>query len=449
MKRMTMVLGLGLMCSMVVLAAATPQEFEKNWPQWRGPLMTGVAPAGDPAVVWSETKNVRWKIEIPGKGHSTPIVWGDRIFVTTAVPADKPGAAPAGAKPASKPAASMGMPSTRTSELHKFVILCLDRPSGKVVWEKIVREEVPLDATHEFGSWASNSAVTDGERLYAFFGSRGLYCLDLAGNPLWERDFGHMSTKMEFGEGSSPALAGGKIVVVWDHEKGSFIAALDKKTGKDVWKADRDEATSWATPYVVEVDGKSQVITCATKLIRSYDLETGRLIWQCRGMTANAIPSPFAANGILYAMSGFRGNALLAIRLAGAQGDISDSAAIIWRRDKDTPYTPSGLLLGSYLYFLKNNNGILTCLDAKTGKEYYVGEKLEDMGNVFASPSAAKDRIILTGQQGTFYVLQNGPVFKILAKNKLDDGFQASPVIVGRQLLLRGFKFLYCIEEKP
>jgi len=448
MRKMMVILGLGFVCSILVLAATTPADLEKNWPQWRGPLMTGVAPAGDPAVVWSETKNVRWKIALPGKGHSTPIVWGDRIFVSTAVPVGKADAPAAGASAAPQPSARMGMPSTKTTDLHKFVVLCINRQDGKVVWERTVREEVPQEATHEFGSWASSSSVTDGERLYAYFGSRGLFCLDMNGKIIWERDFGQLSKRMEFGEGDSPALAGDKIVVTWDHEKSSFIVAVDKKTGRDVWKVDRAEGTSWATPVVVEVNGKSQVITSATKLIRSYDLETGALIWQCGGMTANAIPTPFAADGILYVMSGFRGNALLAIRLAEAKGDISDSGAIVWRRDKDTPYAPSGLLLGSFLYFLRGNNGILTCLDAKTGKEYYSGERLEDMGNIFASLSAAKDRIIITGQQGTFTVIQHGPAFKILAKNKLDDNFHASPVIVGRQLFLRGFKYLYCIEEK-
>ncbi len=213
-------------------------------------------------------------------------------------------------------------------------------------------------------------------------------------------------------------------------------------------KVDRDEATSWATPYVVEVSGKPQVVTSATKLIRSYDLASGELIWECSGMTQNAIPQPFAADGILYVMTGYRGNALLAIRLAGAKGNITGTDAIIWSRDRDTSYAPSALLMDGLFYFLRANNGILNCVDAKTGEEIYSGQRLEGTGSLFASPFGAQNRIYVTGQQGAFYVVKSGPEFEILAKNILDDNFNASPVAIGKQLYLRGYKNLYCIEEK-
>jgi len=290
--------------------------------------------------------------------------------------------------------------------------------------------------------------VTDGEHVYVYFGSRGLFCFDMLGNLKWERDFGQLNKRMNFGEGSSPALYRDRIIVNWDHEGQSFIIALDKKTGKDVWKVDRDEGTSWASPLVVENNGKLQVVTSATKLVRSYDFMTGELIWECSGMTQNAIPSPMAADGMLYVMSGFRGNALLAIRLADAKGNITDTDAIVWRHSKDTPYAPSGLLFDDKLYFLRSNNGILSCFDAKSGKEYYSGQRLEGTGNVFASPVGAKDRVYVVGQKGTMYVIKHGPEFEVLAKNKLDDNFSASPAIVGNTLYLRGYKNLYCIEEK-
>jgi outer membrane protein assembly factor BamB len=407
--------------------------------------MTGEAPGGDPPVEWSEGKNVKWKTAIPGKGHATPIIWEDTIFILTAVETDEE--AQAVEKDESEPQSGhMGL-TQRTTKVHKFMVLAIDRKDGKILWERTAKEEVPQEGTHQMGSFASHSPVTDGERLYAYFGSRGLFCFDMEGKLLWERDFGQLSKRMEFGEGSSPALYGDKIIVNWDHEGQSFIVALDKITGKDVWKVDRDEHTSWSTPYVVEVNGNPQVITSATTFIRSYELETGKLIWQCRGMTQNAIPTPFAEGGFLYLMSGFRGNALLAIRLADAKGDITDTDAIIWRLDKDTPYAPSGLLYKGKLYFLRGNNGILSCLDAKTGKEQYTGKRLEGMGNVFASPLAAKDRIYIVGQKGTMYVIKHGPEFKVLAKNSLDDNFNASPVVIGDQLFLRGYKSLYCIEE--
>jgi outer membrane protein assembly factor BamB len=445
MKKIAILIGFVLVLSPLFVTAESASDFEKNWHQWRGPFMTGLSPDGDPALEWSETKNVKWKIAIPGKGHSTPIIWEDQIFILTAVETDKEGQAQA---QVSEPQRGRGMPTTRTTKIHKFMVLAVSRDNGKILWQRTVKEEVPQEGTHEFGSWASHSPVTDGEHIYAYFGSRGLYCLDREGNIKWERDFGQLSKRMNFGEGSSPAIYEDKIIVTWDHEEPSFIVALDKKTGKDIWKVDRDEDTSWATPYVVEVGGKPQVITSATKLIRSYDLGTGELIWECGGMTQNAIPMPIAADGILYIMSGFRGNALLAIRLAEAKGNITDSDVIVWKHDKDTPYTPSPLLKGNYLYFLRGNNGILSCFDAKTGTPHYTAQRLEEMGNIFASLVGAKDRIYVTGQKGTFYVVKQGAEFSILAKNILDDNFNASPVVVGKQLFLRGYKNLYCIEQE-
>jgi outer membrane protein assembly factor BamB len=445
MKKTVASMGFVAVFSTLFLMAGNAGDFERNWHQWRGPYMTGVSPAGNPPVEWSETKNVKWKIPIPGRGHATPVIWEDKLFVLTAVETDREGRSQ-GQDSGSQH--GRGMPTTRSTKIHRFAVLAVSRNDGKVLWEKTVTEEMPHEGTHEFGSWASHSPVTDGENIYAYFGSRGLYCLDMKGNIKWDRDFGQLSKRMNFGEGSSPALYGDKIFITWDHEGQSFIVALDKKTGEDVWRVERDEGTSWATPYVVEVEGKPQVITSATKFIRSYDLATGELIWQCGGMTQNAIPMPVAADGILYLMSGFRGNALLAIRLAEAKGDITGSGAIVWKHDKDTPYTPSALLMGDYLYFLRGNNGILSCFDAKTGVPHYTAERLEGVGNIFASLFGAKDRIYVTGQQGIFYVVKQGPEFAVLAKNTLDDHFNASPVAVENQLFLRGYRYLYCIEEE-
>ena len=446
MKKIIVLMTFFLVFSGLFLAVEKSSDYEKFWHQWRGPFMTGVSPDGDPPLEWDETKNVKWKIAIPGKGHATPVIWGDQIFILTAIETDKD------AKPVkeSEPPQTghRGMPVNRTTKIHKFVIFALNRHDGKILWQRTVKEEVPQEGTHEMGSWASHSPVTDGEHVYAYFGSRGLFCLDMQGNLKWERDFGQLNKRMNFGEGSTPALYRDRIIVNWDHEGQSFIIAIDKKTGKDIWRVDRDEGTSWASPLVVENNGKLQVITSATKLVRSYDFTTGELIWECSGMTQNAIPSPLAADGMLYVMSGFRGNALLAIRLADAKGNITDTDAIVWRHSKDTSYAPSGLLFDDKLYFLRSNNGILSCFDAKSGKEYYSGQRLEGTGNVFASPVGAKDRVYVVSQKGTMYVIKHGPVFEVLAKNKLDDNFSASPAIVGNTLYLRGYKNLYCIEEK-
>ena len=422
------------------------KDYDKNWPQWRGPDASGAALVGNPPLEWSETQNVKWKIEIPGKGHATPIVWGDQLFISTAVETDK--AVEKKANVGDEKSRGGGMGANKTDKIYKFEVLSIDRKNGKVMWERAVAEEVPQESTHMLGSWASNSAVTDGKNLYAFFGSRGLYCLDFKGNVKWDRKFGQMTIAGNFGEGASPAIYKDKVIIQWDHQGKSFIVALDKNTGKDIWKVDREEGTSWATPLIVEVNGKVQVITSATKLIRSYDFETGELIWQCSGMTANVIPCPVTANGILYAMSGFRGNALRAIDLAKAKGDITGTAAIVWEYNQDTPYTPSPMIANNKLYFLKANTGSLSCLDAKDGKVNYAIEKLEGTGNIYSSPVGVGDRFYIVGEKGLTYVIKQGAQFQVLVKNTLEDGFHASPVIIGDEIYLRGFKFLYCISKK-
>ncbi|MCX6226777.1 MAG: PQQ-binding-like beta-propeller repeat protein [Bacteroidia bacterium] len=416
---------------------------DKNWPQWRGPAETGATLVGNPPVEFSETKNIKWKTEIPGKGHATPIIRGDQIIVLTAVATDK--------KPAQgevkQEAGRMGPPSSATEFIHKFQVISVDRITGKIQWERTVMEEIPLERTHNLGSWASNSPVTDGENIYAYFGSRGLHCLDFKGNVLWDRDFGQMEIVMSFGEGSSPSIYKDKIVVVWDHEAGSFICAVDKKTGKDVWKVDRDEKSSWASPLIVEINGKTQVITAATNKVRSYDFETGKLIWECSGLTRNVIPNPVYAEGILYVMSGYRGNALIAINLAKAKGNITDTDVILWKYNQDTPYTPSPVLMDGKLYFLKANNGTISCLDAKDGKVNYINEKLDGIVNIYSSPTGAGGHLYIAAD-GIIDVIKAGPAFALLSSNKLDDTFHASPVVIGNDLYLRGFKYLYCISAE-
>ncbi len=425
---------------------------DTNWPHWRGPGTTGGAPSGDPPVEWSESKNVKWKIEIPGAGHASPVVWNDRVFILTAVPTDKRGKPPADAEPTGR-RRRRGPPSVKTDKIYKFVILAVERSGGKILWQKTLREELPHERTHADGSWAASSPVTDGKRVYAFFCSRGLYCLDMNGKLKWQKDFGKMSIRMQFGEGSSPALHGDKIVINWDHEGQSFITALDKTSGKEVWKVKRDERTSWSTPLVVEVNGKAQVITSATNRIRSYDLASGELIWQCRGMTGNVIPTPVYADDIVYLASGFRGNALLAIRLSAAKGDITGSDAVIWKYGKYTPYAPSPLLQSGNLYMLKRNNGYLSCLQAATGKVHYANQKLEGIGTVYASlvgapKGQASGRLYVVGKNGTTLVIKQGPKYEVMATNVLKDNFTASAAIAGKELYLRGHKYLYCIARK-
>ena len=432
MRTVLKISGVILLLSTAIFAQDNLSDYANNWPQWRGPLGTGSAPSGNPPVEWSEQQNIRWKTRLPGTGFSTPAVWGNDIFLTAAISTEVVG--------------SSGM-SVKYTKPVKFMVVAIDRVSGKIKWERLVREEIPHEGINPTSAWAASSPCTDGERVYAFFGSRGLYCFTTEGDLLWEKDFGDMSIKMEFGEGCSPALYKDRLIINWDHEGQSFITALDSVTGKEIWKKNRNENTSWATPLVVEVAGQAQIIQCATNHVRSYNLATGDLIWEDDGLTVNAIPSPVAANGVVYVTSGFRGNALRAIRLAGAKGDISDSSAILWSYDQDTSYTPSPLLLGDLLYFLKSNNGILTCLDVSTGKPHYSNQRLEGISGVYSSPVGVQDRVYVLGRGGVTLTLRHGPEFTVMATSTLDDKFDASPVIVGDELFLRGYQYLYCIAE--
>jgi outer membrane protein assembly factor BamB len=415
-----------------------------NWTQWRGPLSKGVAIKGNPPTEFSETKNLKWKTEIPGKGHATPIVWEDKIVVLTAVETDEV------IEPEETSEEEGGggrMRGVSTNVVHDFKVILVNRKDGKIIWQKTVANELPLESTHNLGSWASNSPCTDGEFIYAYFGSRGLFCLDFEGNIIWERDFGQMEKHASFGEGASPYLFGDRIFIQWDHEGDSYLYAIDKKTGKDIWKLKRDERTSWSSPFVVEANGKTQVITSATTNIRSNDFETGELLWTSTGLTRNVIPNPIFENGILYVTSGFRGAAMQAIDLSKARGDISTTDAIIWKYDVETPYTPQPVLMNGKLYFLRVNNGYISCLNAKDGSVFYTREKLEGITTIFSSPTGVANRLYIAAQD-ICLVIKAGENFEIIASNTLEDNFHASPVIVGNQLILRGFKSLYCFEEE-
>jgi outer membrane protein assembly factor BamB len=423
--------------ALTLLEASPDTTSEKYWPQWRGPHATGVSKTADPPTEWSETKNIRWKVEIPGRGSASPVVWGDKVFVLSAVPVGVDIAA------SHQPRGGIRPPLP-----HKFVVMALDRKTGKVVWEKTARETLPHEGAHQqFGTYASSSAFTDGERVYAFFDSFGLYAYDLNGKLLWEKDLGDKKMRNEFGEGQTPVLHGNTIVVQWDHQGPSFIAALDKMTGKELWRTDRQEIDSWGTPLVVEHGGRAQVIAAAMNKVTSYDLATGQVVWQGPGLTMNPIPSTVYENGMVYAVSGFRGNKLHAIQLDEAKGDLTTTTAIKWSLNADTPYVPSPLVYDGVIYLLKSNSGILSAFDARTGKPHYQLQRLQGVDNVFASPVAAKGRIYIPGQQGATIVIKAGPAYEVLATNTLEDGFDASPALVENEIYLRGAKYLYSIAR--
>ena len=438
-------------------AASNPAD--NHWPQWRGPLLNGVAPHGDPPVEWSETKNVKWKATIPGDGNSTPVIWGDKLFVLTAAPTGKKAETAAQTSPPpvvaqSDPAGGGrgrggrgGSGGQKPSEIQQFMIQCLDRQTGKLLWQQVSREELPHEGFRQNdGSFASLSPVTDGQHVFAYYGSRGLYCYDMDGKLQWSQDFGDMRIFNTFGEGGSPALQGDTLVVNWDNEDASFIIALNKNTGKTLWKTPRDERTSWSTPLVVEHEGKREVVTTATSKVRSYDLATGKLAWECEKLTRNVIPTPVAGHGMVFAMSGYQGSSLLAIRL-GKTGNLTGTDAIAWSHNKSTPYVPSPLLYGDRLYFFASNNGRLSCFDAKTGKALIDAVPVEGLPNVYASPVGASGRVYLAGRNGATVVIKLSDSLEVLATNQLSEKFDASPAVVGKEIYLRGHGTLYCLAQ--
>ena len=441
---------------------------ESQWPAWRGPLANGVAPDADPPVTWSETEHVAWKVAVAGRGTSTPVVWGDQVFLLTAVPEDSATTAPKTVEPPQDPPpgapgegrrrrgpggpggpggpAGGGMVERPTSA-QRFTVLSYDRVTGRKRWEQVARVQVPHEGHHKDHGFASASPVTDGTHLVVSFGSFGLYGYDMEGRKLWEKDLGDMRTRNSFGEGSSPALDGNTVVVLWDHEGEDFIAAFDKRDGKELWRQQRDEPTGWCTPLIVSHGGRKQVIVNGTNRVRAYDLATGEPLWEVGGQTANAIPSAVADSEKAYVMSGFRGAMLQAIRL-GAKGDLSGTDAVAWTHTKSTPYVPSPLLYGDLLYFWSGNSALLSAFDAATGKAAFEAERVDGLNGVYASPLGAADRVYLVGRDGTTAVVRRGPKPEVLARNRLDDGFDASPAAVGNRLFLRGRENLYCLSGK-
>jgi len=391
--------------------AARSELYNRNWPQWRGPAQNGIVLHGNPPLTWAEDKNVKWKVAVPGLGHATPIIWENRIFILTAVPLEG-----------------------EDGELA-FTVLCLDRQTGRTRWRKVAREDAPHQGIQQTNSHASGSPVTDGEVLVALFGSYGVYCYDLDGELRWSKDLGKVD--VTWGEGSSPAIVGDVVIVLQDNNADSFIYAFDRTTGRELWKKNREEGSSWTTPYILERDGRTQVIVNGSTAVRSYDPRTGDVWWQCSGLGRNVIPTIVSDQNAIYAVSGQRTTPkAMAIRLGGT-GDLTGTDAVLWTVTRGTPYVSSPLLYGGNLYLFQHINALLTCLDAATGEPHYSQERLEGMTSVYASPIGANERVYLVGREGITLVLENSDDLTIMASNELDDEFNASPAVVGNELFLR------------
>ncbi len=403
----------------VLLFAACAAAARGDWPHWRGDGGNGVSLTARPPVAFGPEKHLAWSVEIPGKGSSSPVVVGDTVFVTTAVPVE--GAA--------------GMLDSR--------LLCLDRATGRERWSRSAVKAVPHERTHETNGFASASPCTDGTRVYAHFGSRGLHAYTVDGTHLWSRDFGDMTIRNGFGEGSSPTIAGDVVLVPWDHEQGSMLIAVDAKTGGIVWQTPRDEPTCWATPLVVEdPQGVRQVVMNGQRAARGYDLATGTELWRCGGQTERPVASAVAADGVTYLASGFRGAFVGAFDLAG-RGDLAGTDRVRWSKTSDTPDIATPLLSAGRLYYYKEKTGLLTCVDARTGRPHFETARIPGVGRTYASPVAAAGHVYLTDRSGRITVIRDAPALEVVAENDVGEGVDATPSPSGDSLFVRGERRLF------
>jgi outer membrane protein assembly factor BamB len=419
---------------------------EANWPQFRG-ASAGVVEDGILPTTWSTTENVAWTLEIPGRAWSSPIVWGDRVFVTSAV----------GGTDAEKPKKGLYFGGERdkpSDKIHRWMVYCIDFNSGKILWEKLAHQAVPKHSLHIKNTYASETPVTDGQRVYAYFGNYGLFCYDLDGRELWSKQFGSFKTRYNWGTAASPVLYKDRLYIVNDNDEQSYLIALDKKTGEQIWRVDRDEKSNWATPYIWENKQRTELITCGTGKVRSYDLD-GKLLWELGGMSAIAIPTPFAEHGLLYITSGYVGDKkrpLFAIR-PGARGDITlkddqdSNQYIAWCQKQGGPYNPSPIVYGDYFYVLLDR-GMLSCYDARTGSEIYSKKRIAAGANMFTSSPWANDgKIFCLSEDGDAFVIQAGTEFKVLGSSKLDEMCMATPAAVRGSLIIRTISKLYRIRR--
>ncbi|HKX29967.1 MAG TPA: PQQ-binding-like beta-propeller repeat protein [Blastocatellia bacterium] len=418
-----------------------------NWSQWRGPEGTGISAETDVPNEWAPDKNIKWKVAIPGRGHSSPIVWGDKVFLTT----DLEGEIVPGAKAVEHKIEGqifVHPDSVGANRKHIFKVLCLDRNTGKILWEQVAYEGTVFDDRHRKGSYAAPTPATDGTYVFAWFGGEGegLHCYDFNGKRIWKTPIGKIAT-VGMGPGTSPVLFGNTVILQCDEDEGknSFIVALDKRTGKEVWKTSRPIQASWATPLIVKTATRSELITSGNEWIIAYDPQTGKELWKAQGHGSNAIPTPLAGHGMAYVYAGFPSKKLMAIKLGGS-GDISGSERLAWQYAKGLAYVPSSILYGDYVY-LMTDRGLLTCLDARTGKVVYEGGRLPVPATFTGSPVAFDDKLLLTSEDGDTYIIKAGPKHEVLSTNSVGEPVYSSLAISDGMIFIRGEKSLYCIAR--
>ncbi len=440
-SRIKIILVIGLISSVVIL---TTTAGAANWPQWRGPNGSGVSTEKNLPAEWNPNKNIKWKTPIAGRGHSSPVVWENKIFLTTAIEGDVVAGAKAVTHIVDGGQVFLHPDSIGADRKHTFKVICLNSDTGKVLWEQTAFEGTPYDNRHRKSSYAASTPATDGKSVFAFFGTEGLFAYDMNGKLAWKADLGKLGT-IGMGTGTSPILYENLIIVQCDEENGeaSFIVALDKKTGKEVWRTPRKVQASWATPILVAVAKRTELIASGNEMVIAYDPATGKELWRHKGVDSNAIPSPVANQQMVFISAGFPEKVVMAINL-GASGDLGES--VVWKYAKGTAYVPSPILYGEFLY-LTTDRGILTCLDAKTGEVKYEGGRIPIPATFTASPIAFEGKILLTSEDGDTFVIKAGPKHEILGTNSVGEPVYASPAVADGKIFIRGEKNIYCVQQ--
>jgi outer membrane protein assembly factor BamB len=425
------------------VAVASVGARAANWPQWRGPGGQGISIEQQIPLEWSSTRNVAWKTPVAGQGHSQPIVWDNRVFLTS----DIEGAPAAGHRaPEHRIEGEIFKhpDSVGSDKRHRLNVLAFDLATGKQLWERTAYDGTAFDDRHKRSSYAAATPVTDGTRVYAYFGPEGVYAYDFQGNLVWKTSVGQFPL-LGMGTGTSPLLHQNLLIIQRDENAGenSFIAALDTATGKEVWRTRRTVEASWSTPVLVDADGRTELVTNGSQLVVGYDPATGRELWRAKGVESNAIHTPLVGRGLVIATAGFPAKRVIAIR-PGGSGDITGTDRIAWQYDKGTAYVVSPILYGDYVY-LVSDKGILTCLDAKTGEVKYDGGRVPVPASFMASPVAVRDRLLLTSIDGDTYVIRAGPTHEVIGTNAIGEPVYASLAVSQGRILVRGASHLFCI----
>lgn len=415
----------------------------ENWPQWRGPGSQGISKETQLPAEWTPEKNVAWKVEVPGRGHSAPVVWNDRIFLTTAIEGDEvPGAKAVAHTESGKP--FLHPDAIGANRKHIYKVLAYDGKSGKLLWEQTAWRGTPFDDRHRRSSYASPSVATDGRLIYAYFGAEGVYAYDMNGKPVWNTSVGKVKT-LGLGAASSPVLHQDLVILQCDDDDGtdSAIVALDAKTGKERWRSKRPVQVSWSTPVLVNAGSRIELVTNGTEWILAYDPATGKELWRTKGVESNAIHTPVVGDGVVIVTAGFPAKKTIAIK-PGGSGDVTNTAQILWTYRKGTAYVVSPILYEGLVYLL-NDRGIMTALDARTGEIRYEGGRVPVPASFMASPIAANGRLLLTSEDGDTFVIKAGPKHEVLRTNSVGEPVYTTPAISNGRIYIRGEKHLFAI----